>query len=350
MVGTNKTYKKGIKKETNKKGFKRDNLKPKSEKILKENDSIDDICKLFKIRNEEIKLNNDFISAVIEGKIDEVKKLLKKGADINYAFSEVRDYGDSTLISYKTPLMYAIKYEHDDIFNFLIKKGADVMYSSPETCTTALITAIKYQRINMIDTLNKKIEEQLGNPSDEIISKQKLNKFLKTVENEDLTSIKNLVEQGFDVNEVFNYGKKSFTPLIYAVNQNKNEVVKLLIELGADVNLNVKDSENYDNFAIEEALRISSNYEIIKLLINNGVEIKKTFELSKVCLRNDDFVMFESLLKKSDFNKEDLYELCEIAGERFNILLRESMEKSKEAFETIKIISDKLKSKFHFTL
>lgn len=355
----------GTKSINNKKDNSKSNLnkdlkkrKPKSETILKKEDSIDDICKLFRIRNEEIKLNNDFISAVIEGKIDEVKKLLKKGADINYTFSEVLDFGDSTLISYKTPLMYAIKYEHDDIFNFLIKKGADVLYVSPNTGNSALSMAIRHKRINMIDTLNKKIEEQLKNPSDEIISKQKLNKFLRSVESEDLTSIKNLhldhkylqVKQGFDVNGVYTHGEKIFTPLIYAVNQNKIEVVKLLIELGANVNLNIKESENFSKNVMEEALKIGSNYEIIKVLITEGAEITKPFELSKVCLRNDDFVTFNSFIQKSEFNKEELYELCEIAGERFNILLKESMEKSKDAFETIKIISDKLKSTFHFTI
>ena len=70
----------GTKSINNKKDNSKSNLnkdlkkrKPKSETILKKEDSIDDICKLFRIRNEEIKLNNDFISAVIEGKIDEVK-------------------------------------------------------------------------------------------------------------------------------------------------------------------------------------------------------------------------------------------------------------------------------------
>jgi uncharacterized protein len=336
-------------KKTTRKVFDNDikKKKPSSETIM---DLHKDICEFFKIESAKSKLNNKFIRAVSDGKLSEVKTLLKKGVDINYAHSEILDYGNSNLITNKTALMYAIKYGHDEVFDFLISKGANVLYVDPETQSSALSVAIYYKRYNMIEILNEKIEEQLKNPSKELKSEQKLTRFLKFIDNNDIISIENMIkrgfDRGFDVNEVFTFKNKQYTPLIYAVCEDKIEVVKLLIELGANVDLEVE--QEYDdtiNIAIVKALKSGPcKYEIVKLLIENGAKIIEPFEISKVSLKNNDFVMFNNLMNKFNFDEDKLYDLLEEAEKIFKNALKDSMENSKEVFKVIKEITKKIKS------
>ena len=78
-------------------------------------------------------------------------------------------------------------------------------------------------------------------------------------------SIKLLLDQGADVNIQHNYG---YTPLYTACSNNSVESVKLLILNGANVNI----PDNYGRTPLHLACRYNS-VEIVKLLLYNGANV-----------------------------------------------------------------------------
>lgn len=82
--------------------------------------------------------------------------------------------------------------------------------------------------------------------------------------------IEKLLEAGADPNEIGN-GRGSELPLISAVRGNKEDLVRLLIDSGADVNQKGK----YGNTPLHVA--IDCVYpDMVKLLIDSGADVNKT--------------------------------------------------------------------------
>ena len=86
----------------------------------------------------EVKLN----VAVMDGREEVVRELLKKGADVN-----TKGYKNIT------PLMFAAQYGHDNIVRILIDNGADVNAKDNEGMT-ALMYAIRNDKKQVVRTLN----------------------------------------------------------------------------------------------------------------------------------------------------------------------------------------------------
>lgn len=86
-------------------------------------------------------------------------------------------------------------------------------------------------------------------------------KIFEYILEEDLEKLESLINSGYDVNQYFGYG---FTPLMIACLINKSESVKLLLELGADINaVDVNDCTSLMYVAK------SNNAKIAKLLLSN---------------------------------------------------------------------------------
>ncbi|SIN82115.1 Ankyrin repeat-containing protein [Chryseobacterium scophthalmum] len=76
--------------------------------------------------------------------------------------------------------------------------------------------------------------------------------------------VKYIVERGANVNDLYD---KNYSPLMSAVNGKNIEMVKLLLENGADVNL----KDKYGNDALWKAV-FNYNFEIVKLLVEAGAD------------------------------------------------------------------------------
>lgn len=170
------------------------------------------------VNARDLKGNTPLIYAAYESDVDCLRYLIEKGADVNAGdekegwsalgsalYGEDKEIialllqnGAAVNVSWEkgeTPLHYAVKHCGSEIVKLLIDAGADV-YASDEQGSTPLYIAC---------------------------SKQKL----------DAECICVLVENGVDVNLPFNAdGEK---PLLYAFNQNNEELVSLLVNLGAEV-------------------------------------------------------------------------------------------------------------------
>lgn len=80
-----------------------------------------------------------------------------------------------------------------------------------------------------------------------------------------------LIENGADINAL---GNDNITPLFYAILSQNIEIVKLLVESGADLNASMKDKGNDSATLLFFAID-SQNIEIVKLLVDSGADINK---------------------------------------------------------------------------
>lgn len=92
--------------------------------------------------------------------------------------------------------------------------------------------------------------------------------FLEAASKGDTIKVKNLIEQGADVN---NKDKDGMTALMRAARGGHLETTKLLIEKGADVN--AIEKSGYPVLIVTESMPFSPQLEIIKLLIESGADV-----------------------------------------------------------------------------
>lgn len=155
------------------------------------------------------KNNNDLLMHAIEGRLNDVEKLVNEGAEVNFK----NENGS-------TALMLAAYNGHTSIVEYLIKKGANV---------------------NVLDVNNRTALMYASSGP-----------FVKTV-----TS---LLNNGADVDLVDNVEK--FSALMFAAAEGQTEVVDVLLKHGADKNLKDIDGESSLDFA--NANGHSSTAELLK--------------------------------------------------------------------------------------
>ena len=147
-----------------------------------------------------------------------------------------------------------------------------------------------------------------------------LDKFIKRTEeyyivnacyNGDLKYIREYISSGKNLN----ISDKRNSPLLVAIQQNQIDVVKLLLENGADVNFSpdktfptlhmAVDSSNYQTFSCKEKYK-NPPTEIIELLIENGANINKKNKFGLTSLE-----MAKNLITKSGESPASIIDLLE---------------------------------------
>ncbi len=78
--------------------------------------------------------------------------------------------------------------------------------------------------------------------------------------------VKHLIETGADINAKDNYG----TPLIYAVDYKEHELIKILLKKGA----NIEATDYQGETALIHAIYSVTDFEAAKILIKNGANFK----------------------------------------------------------------------------
>lgn len=140
-------------------------------------------------------LFEDFMQAIQDNNLGEVKKLIeRKAVDVNESFADGQ-----------TPLMYAALSDREAIFEYLLKKGANP-HATDNSGQTVLMMAVG----------NKKIVESL-------------------------------IKRGVDINARDEEGR---TALRSAILAGKPEIVKLLLEHGADATIVTKDGATLLDLAV----------------------------------------------------------------------------------------------------
>lgn len=96
--------------------------------------------------------------------------------------------------------------------------------------------------------------------------------LLRAIEDEDLASVKQMVETDSEINALSEY--QSYTPLTYAISQNKPNVVNYLISMKADVNL---QGGQYKFTPLMTAIS-NNRFSVVKLLLENGALVNHKIE------------------------------------------------------------------------
>lgn len=187
--------------------------------------------------------NQNLLQAAFRGDLEEVKRLLNGGADINTH----DNYG-------RTALLRAADQGHLEVVNVLLDKGAD-LNTKDNRGETALIAAVRKHHSEVANVLLGKgvYQEDLG----------ALVLVVAAAEGR-LEVVRLLLDKGTDVNTKDEYGR---TALMAASWEGRLEVVKLLLDKGADVN--AKDKNGYT------AMRMATTNggpEIVTYLEAHGAE------------------------------------------------------------------------------
>lgn len=209
-----------------------------------------------------------FKYAIINDKIDYVKILVNKKADVNYY----------NIYDQKSVLLYAIEYNRDNIFDFLLKNGANINNTCDGTCYSQLMIAIK----------NNFTYEQIE-------------KIIKHTDN---------------INYVYNYN----SALTLAIKDEKNASV---IDLLVKNNVDIKNKEDSRYFAIPRSV-VSSIVSIYANYYKTDLKLKEVITNLLEKIDEKDILILLIGLSQGN-NKENI----------INEILLEYMNKKKITFNLL---------------
>lgn len=187
--------------------------------------------------------------------LDIAKLLISEGADINHKHKNTG----------YTPLIGSCAYNHTDLTKFLLAEGADVNIRANDG-STALIHAAEYdlEIVNLLLSKGADLNAKM-NDGTSAFSKSILG-ILKGSDSTELPEF--FLSNGADVDEAATSGDMvSWTPLFFAVSAEKENLVKFLIDNGANVNAKNKDVNTVLSLALKRG-----NDKIVELLKDNGAK------------------------------------------------------------------------------
>ncbi|MBN1974174.1 MAG: ankyrin repeat domain-containing protein [Sedimentisphaerales bacterium] len=221
------------------------------------------------VNKQEEQPSKSLHKAALAGDLAEVKRLIAEGADVN------------KLESNSTALHIAVSNNRKDIAELLLEKSANIDIQD-ETGRTALYIAVQNNNIDLVKILlSAKADINIGNnrgqtPIDIAVRqnrKEILDLFSRSVtistlhaavKLKNMEKVKEFLDKGADVNEYEN----GDTPLLIAVNNDSNDIAKLLLEHGADPNIGDEGSYTPLYYAIW-----NSNKDMVNLLISKGAKV-----------------------------------------------------------------------------
>lgn len=261
--------------------------------------------------------DKEIISFIESGDLETIKKLIEsKSLDVNYNL-DIDEYSKST------PLIQAIKYKQTDIINYLLENNADINLKEELTGFTPLMAS--FHDITITELLIEKGADIEARNVDGI------NALVYAVSLNDEEMVKFLLEKGADANTVCEIENEHIcmppTPLMNAVYNGNTNIINMLLENGADINYTTDEMTPLIYAAYK------GNTNIINTLLENGVDINYTnyygmtalmyaasynqFEAAKVLLENnadtsitdEDGYTALDLAKSEDY--KDIVELLE---------------------------------------
>lgn len=203
---------------------------------------------------------------------------------------------DTYIHEYKRfPIHIAAGNGYLDLLKILIEHNSDVNRKAENGCTPLLL-AVEMEDIDVIKELLKN-NADINLQNDEEVSPLTYSIYFQ----KDISIVKELLENGAKVE----YTTQKYTPLMIASNLENIEVMKLLLEYGANVNTKTTDGQS----ALELAA-IKGSKKSIDFLLENGADVNSqnnqgyTPTMIAVGLENID--LLNKLIKAgADLNAKD---------------------------------------------
>lgn len=239
--------------------------------------------KLFAMNKEQEKLNKQFAKVILDDKasceimLKKMKYLHRLGADVN------------TMLYGKSALVLAIeKRRNKKIINYLKENGAKENVISYEErgklaegfwADSWFGRLVEYEEFERLVELGADVnaESKVGNPIIYEVSKQN-----------NLPMLKLLIERGALVNLC--NSENEISPLICAAKNNNMEMLKLLIENGGKVNKISKDGDTALGMAVN-----NKNIEMVKHLLDCGADAGIQSSIIERAILDDNFEIFNLL-------------------------------------------------------
>ena len=217
------------------------------------------------------------ISAISESNVAIVKLLLSKGADPNCERVLPNGTRDSALSD------SIDRWPNDEIARLLIDAGADVNYveQNDKVKVPVLISAICKSNVEMVKLLLSKG----ANPNCERVfpngtRDSALSDSISQWPNNEIARL--LIDAGADVNYVKQTDKVKAPVLISAISESNVAIVKLLLSKGADPNCERVFTDGKRFSALRDSIAEWPNDEIARLLIDAGADVNCVEQTDKV--------------------------------------------------------------------
>lgn len=170
-------------------------------------------------------INGELFDAAMEGNTIRVMELIKAKADVNYT-EKIRNTDGGTIDEW-SPLMSAVVAGKPDTVRALVKSGAWVNYMN-SLAVNALWIAANKGELEIV----KYLAGQGGYTNNS--NYENVTPLMAAAMNGHLDVVRFLVRNRADLNAVNINGDSA---LIFAIGQKHDEVARLLIDAGADVNI-----------------------------------------------------------------------------------------------------------------
>lgn len=178
------------------------------------------------LQKEKEQRNNDLLEAVKNGDVESAKMLIEKGGDIEYCDSEKQE----------PMLQIAVKKSDKEMVSLLLDNGAD------KNCVcngkTPLDFATNEEIIILLKSKGAKTKAELEAEAEESRKKYQMQimlneNLLTAIQKRAIDIVESLIAQGADVNYSTMQGN---TPLTFAISAGNMDILKLLLQNGADPN------------------------------------------------------------------------------------------------------------------
>lgn len=213
--------------------------------------------------------NSDLVKAAEKGDLATVKRCLARGADIEAS----NRFGTSALLN-------AVLNRHSDVALYLVQQGANcdghTLYYAPGTAFHTAVTLLGSP------ALVREMIRRGANANQKGDGATRDNVLIEAVKSGHIEVVRVLLEAGAQVNARSSSTRKDRTALMYAVGNCSLQTVELLLERGADPNLfPARRESEEDDPPLVQAISLGTacsaplagvSYRIVTMLLAHGAD------------------------------------------------------------------------------